>query len=206
MSSAARVLAVGLTGGVASGKSHVSHLFERLQVPVLDADQVSRIIVTPPSPVLDGIAARFGADVLQADGTLDRRRLREIVFADPVALKDLEALTHPAIRQFIADWRLSQIGPYCVIANAILIESGMRALVDRVLVVDAAESVQIARLLRRDNVDEASAHRMLAAQATRAARLVRADDVIDNSEEARRLEPDIHRLHRLYCRLGERRH
>lgn len=193
---------VGLTGGVASGKSHVTRLFEGLGVPVLDADQVSRIVVTPPSPVLDRIATRFGADILQPDGSLDRRRLRGIVFADAGALRDLEALTHPAIREHIALWRQAQPGPYCLVANAILIESGMHTLVDRVLVVDAPEAVQLARLLRRDNVDETTGRRMLAAQATRAQRLQQAGDVIDNGDESLDPAPQVWRLHHLYSRLG----
>ncbi len=199
---ASPVFTVGLTGGVASGKSHVSRLFETLGVPVLDADQVSRAVVTPPSPVLHRIAARFGAEILLADGSLDRRKLRDIVFADAQALRDLEALTHPAIREAIADWRRAQPGPYCLVANAILIESGMHQQVDRVLVVDASEAVQLTRLLHRDNVDEAAGRRMLAAQAPRADRLRKADDLIDNGDESLDPAPAVRRLHRLYRRLG----
>jgi dephospho-CoA kinase len=193
---------VGLTGGVASGKSHVSRLFENLGVSVLDADQVSRIVVTPPSPVLSRIAARFGDDILLADGTLNRAALRAIVFADPQALRDLESITHPAIRDYIAAWRQAQQGPYCMIANAILIESGMHAQVDRVLVVDTPETVQLARLLQRDNIDEAAGRRMIAAQAARNDRLRMAADVIDNGDDRCDLEPVIRRLDVFYRRLG----
>jgi dephospho-CoA kinase len=197
-------LTIGLTGGVASGKSHVAALFERLGTPVLDADQVSRDVVAPPSPVLQRIAERFGADILQGDGTLDRPRLRAIVFADGPARRDLEAITHPAIRERIAAWLGSQHGPYCILANAILIESGMAALVDRVLVVDAAEEVQLARLQRRDGMELAAGQRMLAAQTSRSRRLARADDVIDNADDQVDLRPAVARLHRLYLQLGGR--
>ena len=198
-----RAFTVGLTGGVASGKSHVAQLFQLLGVPVLDADQVSRDVVSPPSPVLDRVAARFGAGILKGDGTLVRARLRTIVFADDLARRDLEALTHPAIREAIARWQAAQDEPYCILANAILFESGMHALVDRVLLVDAPEAIQLSRLLRRDNVDAIVGQRMLTAQAPRQDRLSRADDVIDNSNETRNLQQPVVRLHRLYRRHGD---
>jgi dephospho-CoA kinase len=193
---------VGLTGGIASGKSYVAAGFQQLGVPLLDADIVSREVVAPPSPVLERIAERFGRSMLKADGTLDRAALRALVFADPQALRDLEALTHPAIRERIRQWLNAQTSAYCVVANAILIESGMDALVDRVLVVDAPRETQLARLLRRDAIDAAAAQRMLAAQVDRAARLARAHDVLDNSNDGVDLEAAIERLHSLYTRLG----
>lgn len=194
---------VGLTGGIASGKSYVMRAFEALGVPTLDADQVSRDVVAPPSPVLAAIAARFGDDILQGDGQLDRARLRAVVFADAQARSDLEGLTHPAIRARIRDWRLAQSAPYCLLANAILIETGMAASVDRVLVVDAPEDVQRERLRRRDGIDDAAISRMLAAQATRAQRLAQAHDVLDNADENLDLTPAIARLHRLYRHLAD---
>lgn len=195
-------LVVGLTGGVASGKSTVALAFEALGVPTLDADQVSRDVVAPPSPVLAAIAERFGRDMLQADGTLDRARLRAVVFADAEALRALEALTHPAIRAHIAGWLQRQTAPYCLLVNAILIESGMDRLVQRVLVVDAPEAVQLRRLTRRDAMAPEAAQRMIDAQASRARRLARADDVIDNSDEALPLQPAVQRLHAFYLQRG----
>jgi dephospho-CoA kinase len=193
---------IGLTGGIASGKTYISQCFEELGVPLLEADIVAREVVMPPSPALDRIAERFGHDMLQSDGTLDRPKMRQLVFSDPQALRDLEAITHPAIRDRIGDWRARQPPPYCVLSNAILIESGMYRLVDRVLVVDATPEVQLRRLLRRDNIDAAAAKRMLAAQADRATRLKRAHDVVDNGDESRSLRPAVLRLHHLYQRLG----
>jgi dephospho-CoA kinase len=197
-----RALIVGLTGGVAAGKSYVAGLFEALGVPLLDADQVSRDVVTPPSPVLDQIAARFGQTILAPDASLDRAKLRAIVFADPQARRDLEAITHPAIRAAIRAWLAQQSGAYCILANAILIESGMDQLVDRILVVDAPEAVQMERLMQRDGMDQAGAERMLAAQIHRSQRLLRAKDLIDNSNPQRNVISSVHRLHRLYQRMG----
>jgi len=193
---------VGLTGGIASGKSTVGLLFEGLGVPLLDGDHVAREVVAPPSPALQAIARRFGAEALQADGTLDRRRMRELVFADPAARRDLEAITHPLIRERIAAWRAAQTAPYCILSVAILLESGMDSLVDRILVVDAPEEVQLRRLVSRDGIDETLARRMMAAQASRGARLARADDVVDNSLPQQALAPEVQRLHRLYLELA----
>ena len=195
-------LTIGLTGGIASGKSHIAALFIELGAPLLEADDVARSIVQPGEPALAAIADRFGDAMLQADGTLDRRRLREQVFADPAARKDLEAITHPAIRQRVDAWRAQQRGPYCIYSAAILVESGMTTQVDRILVVDAPETEQLRRLMGRDGADETLARRMIAAQATRAARLARADDILDNGDTRRDPRPQVLRLHRRYQALA----
>lgn len=189
---------VGLTGGVASGKSLVSAQFRALGVPVLDADQVSRAVVEPGQPALAEIAQRFGETILLADGQLDRRRLREIVFSDPEARRDLERITHPPIRAAIRDWLDQQCAPYCILENAILIESGMDHLVDRVLVVDVPQAVQRERLQQRDGIDAALVERMLAAQSPRALRLERADDVLVNTGTPLETADSVLRLHDLY--------
>lgn len=195
-------LTIGLTGGIASGKTHVATLFIGLGVPLLEADDVARDVVAPPSPALAEIAASFGSDMLDADGTLNRRALRNVVFADPSALKRLEAITHPAIRARVTAWRAAQTAPYCIYSAAILIEAGMAAMVDRVLLVDAPEDVQLRRLSARDGSNEAQARQMIAAQASRAVRLSRADDVIDNHDEGQSVAAQVQRLHRHYSRLG----
>ncbi|MDR3416695.1 MAG: dephospho-CoA kinase [Nevskia sp.] len=195
-------LTVGLTGGVASGKSTVEVLFAGLGVALLDGDQVAREVVAPPSPALAAIAGRFGPEYLQADGSLDRRRLRQIVFGDPAALRDLEAITHPLIRQRIVAWRDAQTAPYCMISVAILVEAGMDTLVDRILVVDVPEAVQLERLLRRDGITEPLARQMMTAQAGRGDRLARADDTIENSQPPPALPPQVQRLHRLYLQIA----
>ncbi len=196
-------LTIGLTGGIASGKSHVASAFIALGVPLLEADDVAREVVAPPSPALAEIAETFGAAMLNADGTLNRRALREVVFADPLALKKLEAITHPAIRKRVADWRAAQTAPYCIYSAAILIEAGMTALVDRVLLVDAPEDVQLRRLTARDAASVELAKQMIAAQASRERRLNAAHDVIDNRDERVAVEAQVARLHRMYRRLAE---
>ena len=189
---------VGLTGGVASGKSLVSAQFRALGVPVLDADQVSRAVVQPGQPALAAIADHFGADILLPDGQLDRRRLREIVFADAQARRGLEAITHPPIRAAIQAWIDGQDAPYCMLENAILLESGMDRLVDRVLVVDVPETVQLERLQQRDNITAALAQHMLAAQSPREMRLRRADDVLVNIGTPDETADTVLRLHDRY--------
>lgn len=201
----AKPLVIGLTGGVASGKSTVGELFMQRGVPLLDGDHVAREVVAPPSPALAAIAARFGAGYLLADGSLDRRRLRERVFADPAALRELEAITHPLIRNRILDWQAAQTAPYCILSVAILLEAGMDRLCDRVLVVDVPAAAQLQRLVGRDGIAESLAQQMIAAQASRERRLARADDVLDNSADPGRLAAPVARLHALYLELAARR-
>ena len=198
-------LVIGLTGGIASGKSTVGDQFIALGVPLLDGDHVAREVVAPPSPALAAIAEHFGAEYLQADGSLDRRRLRERVFADNAARRELEAITHPLIRQRILSWRQAQTAPYCILSVAILVESGMDRLVDRILVVDVPQETQYQRLVLRDGIAEALARQMIAAQASRNQRLSRADDLIDNTHPPQALLSQVERLHRLYMQLAANR-
>lgn len=198
------MLTVGLTGGVASGKSAAQNMFAALGVPVLDADLVAREVVARGEPALDQIAAEFGAAMILADGTLDRRRMREHVFADPGARKRLEAITHPHIRARMQAWKSAQTGPYCILSVAILIEAGMQPLVDRILVVDVPEAVQEQRLCARDGIAPALAAQMLAAQLPRPQRLAAADDIIVNTSDLATLERCVERLHRYYLDLAAR--
>jgi dephospho-CoA kinase len=195
------VLTVGLTGGIASGKSTVAGALRALGVPVLDADQVAREVVARGTPAFERIREAFGPGYLAADGGLDRARLRQHVFANPEARRTLERITHPAIRERLAAWRDAQRGPYCVLEVSILVESGMDALVDRVLVVDAPEAAQVERLRRRDRVGEDAARQVLAAQATRQQRLARADDVVTNAGTLDGLRAAAARLHAFYLEL-----
>ncbi|TJY65338.1 dephospho-CoA kinase [Sinimarinibacterium sp. CAU 1509] len=196
------MLRVGLTGGIASGKSTVQDEFIQLGVPVLDADQVARDVVAPGKPALAQIVAAFGADMLLKDGSLDRARMRQRVFAHPDARRQLESITHPAIRQQMTAWLAQQQGPYCILSVAILVEAGMRPLVDRVLVVDADEAVQLRRLCQRDGIDDSLARQMLAAQASRQQRLDAADDVIVNNTDLATLREAASTLHQFYLRLA----
>ena len=196
---------IGLTGGVASGKSEVTRRFEALGVHVADADVIARAVVEPGQPALAAIVARFGAEVLLDDGRLDRRRLREHVFAEPQARRELEAITHPAIRAALRAECRAAPGPYAIAAIPLLAEAGGRAAypwLGRILVVDAPVELQRARLMRRDGVDEALAARMIAAQASREDRLAIADDILRNDESRQALAARIAVLHRFYLRLA----
>lgn len=197
-------LTVGLTGGIASGKSLVQQGFEALGVPVLDADLVAREVVARGSAGLAAIAQRFGSDFLLPSGELDRRRMREHVFADRDARTQLEAITHPLIRARMQAWQASQTAPYCILSVALLVEGFMAQLVHRVLVVDVPEDIQIERLMRRDAIDRRLAEQMLAAQVSRAARLARADDIFLNTGTVADVDAAVAELHHFYLDIVAR--
>jgi dephospho-CoA kinase len=192
---------IGLTGGVAAGKSEVSRRFEALGVTVADADVAARAVVAPGSDGLARILAHFGSDILLADGQLDRAALRERIFASAQERQALEAITHPAIRQLLRQTCEQAPGPYAVAAIPLLAEAGGRQQypwLDRILVVDAPVAVQHARLMQRDGIDAALADRMIAAQASREARLALADDVVRNDGHPDHLQAEVERLDRAY--------
>ncbi|MCH4563654.1 dephospho-CoA kinase [Halomonas sp. EGI 63088] len=196
---------IGVTGGIASGKSTVARAFAALGIPWVDADEVAREVVEPGEPALAEIAARHGRRVLLADGRLDRRALREIVFADPAERRWLESVTHPRIRERLLAHleRLQARGaPYVLLVSPLLFESGQHRLVDRSLVIDVPEALQIARTASRDEVDEAQARAILAAQMPRAERLALADDVIDNGGDEQALAAQVAELDRRYRHLA----
>ncbi len=195
-------LRVGLTGGIASGKTTVSHLFARLGVPIIDTDVIARDVVAPGTPLLQRVDQELGPGLIGADGALQRRQLRERVFSDPDARRRLEALLHPAIRAEVARQSAAATGPYHILVIPLLVEGQGRIPVDRVLVVDCPEDLQIQRLQARDGSSAAQARAMLAAQASRAARLAAADDVIVNDGDPGRLEAAVAALHQKYCGAG----
>jgi len=197
-SSAHRPFVVGLTGGAGSGKSVASRTFRSLGVPVIDTDQISREVVEPGQPALREIVAEFGNEILDSRGNLDRRRMRDLVFADRNARRRLEAILHPRIGERMERILASLDSAYAVVAIPLLVEAGWTDRVDRVLVMDTPEDAQIRRLMRRDNVNRDEARRMLAAQAPREERLAVADDVVDNSGTPEALIGQIQRLHRHY--------
>jgi dephospho-CoA kinase len=197
---------IGLTGGVAAGKSEVTRRFEARGVAVADADLAARAVVEPGQPALARVIELFGADVLQADGRLDRRRLRQQVFADAEARRRLEAILHPAIRAHLAAQTRTATGPYAIAAIPLLTEVGGRGSypwLDRILLVDAPAELQHARLMRRDGIDEALAAKMIAAQASRAARQVLADDVVLNDGHPDHLDAAVARLDAHYRALAD---
>ena len=177
-----RMLKVGLTGGIGSGKSTVSALLADHGAVVIDYDQLARDVVEPESPALSEIAKRFGQHVLAPDGSLDRPALGTIVFADPDALRDLNAITHPAIRQ-LGESREAAAGPDAIVVhdNPLLVEMGAAAQCDVVLVVDIPVEVQVERLTRIRGMSESDARARIAAQASREDRTGAADLVIDNT-------------------------
>jgi dephospho-CoA kinase len=199
-----RIARIALTGGIASGKSTVATLFVALGAKLIDTDQIARDVVAPATPALAAIAARFGTEVIDAAGQLDRARLRRIVFEDAAARRDLEAILHPAIRAETSRRCAAAGGPYQLVAIPLLVETGTAADYDRVLLVDVTPATQLARLMLRDGMTHAEAMRMITAQATREARRAAAHDIIDNDGDVAALAPQVEALHRRYLALVPR--
>jgi len=196
---------VALTGGVAAGKSAVARRFEAHGVHVYDADVAAREVVAPREPALAEIEFVFGAGALNADGSLDRRAMRERVCADSGARRKLEAIIHPRVRAWLRRRVGMDHGAYCMLAIPLLFENrDDYNWVDRVLVVDAPETSQIDRLMQRDGVTQEAAQRILDAQSTRAQRLAIADDVIVNDGAEAALDPQVEALHARYLELARR--
>jgi dephospho-CoA kinase len=189
---------IGLTGGIASGKTTVANLFAALGVPIVDTDMLSREVVEPGSPLLRQITDHFSMQVQSGDGTLNRQELRKRIFEDPEQRKWLEALLHPAIRELTDARSEAATGPYVIVAIPLLVETDGAARFDRVLVVDCDPDLQLARLMARDGAKAEDALRMLAAQAPRAARLAVADDVIHNDGDLASLRDQVAKLHAEY--------
>ncbi|WJW74936.1 dephospho-CoA kinase [Thiohalobacter sp. IOR34] len=194
------MLIIGLTGGIGSGKSTAAEQFASLGIPVIDADEIAHRLVEPGNPALDEIAATFGDRFLTGDGRLDRARLRQAVFADPAQRRRLEAILHPRIRRAMLEAARSLDAPYCLFVIPLLIESGWRDLVDRVLVIDCPETLQRQRVRER-GLDEAQIDAILAAQASREQRLAAADDIIRNDGDLQQLKEQVGALHRKYLEL-----
>jgi len=199
------VLVVGLTGGIGSGKSTVAARFAALGVPVIDADRVAREVVEPGQPALGEVAQAFGGGVLGADGALDRAALRARVFADPRERRRLEAIVHPRVRERLRAGLARLEAPYAVVEIQLLIESGQRDLVDRVLVVEASEPVRVARATARDGTDPAQVRQIVAAQASAEQRRAAAHDVITNEGTLEALEAAVRALHERYRELAAAR-
>ena len=198
-----RAYRVGLTGGIASGKSTAAKFFGALGVPILDSDQIARDVVEPGQPPLGQLVERFGPSILTPDGHLDRPALREIVFSDPRARADLEALTHPAIGAAMEARSAETGGPYQILVIPLLVEKNLSAHVDRVLVVDCEEQLQLKRLRAREGSTLEQARAILNAQVPRAARLKAADDVIHNDTDMNAVREQVAALHARYLDLAQ---
>ena len=189
---------VALTGGIGSGKSTVAQAFVRLGITIIDADIIARQVVEPNTPALNAIEAHFGRSVIQADGTLNRRQLRERIFSDPAEKAWLNTLLHPIIHQETQRQIAAARSPYVLWVVPLLVENQLQHKADRTLVIDVSRETQIQRTMARDHVSREHAEQILAAQATREARLAVADDVIDNNGAPDAIASDVARLHAQY--------
>ncbi|HSX59781.1 MAG TPA: dephospho-CoA kinase [Tahibacter sp.] len=197
---------VAVSGGIASGKTAVTQAFARRGIACYDADVAAREAVLPGRPALAEIAAAFGSQVLQSDGSLDRAAMRRLVFGDDAARRRLEAIVHPRVRERLREQVAADRNAYCLLAIPLLAETWPAyAWVDRVLVVDVAPEIQLARLQQRDAIERDFALKMIAAQATREQRLSIASDVIDNSGTLDQLDAAVATLHDRYLGLAAAR-
>jgi len=193
---------VALTGGIGSGKSTVANAFADLGINVIDADIIARQVVEPGTPALQSIVSHFGDALRLHDGSLNRRQLRERIFANPAEKSWLNALLHPLIQQETQRQMQQATSPYVLWVVPLLVENQLWKKADRVLVVDVSEETQLQRTMQRDNVSEAHARQILAAQVTREQRLAVADDVIDNNGAPDAIALDVARLHDSYLKLA----
>ena len=194
---------VGLTGGIGSGKSTVADLFADLGVPVIDTDVIARELTAPGSAALEAIHSDFGDAVLLPDGSLDRAVLRRMVFADADARHRLESILHPRIRQTVEQERAGLNAPYILLVIPLLVETGgYRDLLDRVLVVDCPEELQITRVIARNGLTRDEVLAILATQASRSERLAIADDVIVNTLAREALRAEVVTLNQRYLTLS----
>jgi len=197
-----RPLRIGLTGGIASGKTTVAKMFADLGVPIIDTDVIAREVVAPGASALDEIRKAFGAEVFQLGGTLDRRAMRKIVFTDDAKRQQIEDILHPRIRDAVYERVAETDGPYLIIVVPLLFGSPMTDFMDRVLVVDCSEEVQLSRLLARDTENVEQARRIIASQASREQRLSIADDVVPNDSDKEDTRQRVDALHNEYLRLS----
>ena len=200
------MLKIGLTGGIASGKSTVCTLFEHYNVPIIDADLIARQLVEPGNEAYSEIVHYFGPEILHNDNSLslNRKELRQRIFSDPAAKQNLETILHPKIRQqlILQSQQQHAAATYIILAIPLLVESKMSDLVDRTLLVDIGPSLQLKRLQQRDEISSDLAHIMIDAQCSPQRRLASADDVIDNNDNLAALSKQIKLLHQKYIKLS----
>jgi len=202
MSTLTGKLLIGLTGGIGSGKSTVAEQFRVLGAGYVDADIVAREIVAPGTPALAAISEHFGAELLQADGSLNRAALRQRIFSDQSAKLWLEQLLHPAIREQLFAQLTALPTPYALLVAPLLLENGLDTFCDRVLLVDVSEQTQLKRTIARDQNNAEQVKAIMAAQLGRQQKLARADDIIDNNGSLSQLTEQIAHLHKKYLELS----
>lgn len=196
------VFAVGLTGGIGSGKTTVSDLFAALGADVIDTDEIARSLTAKGQPAVALISERFGSDVLKSDGNLNRERMREIAFADDQARLSLEAILHPLISQEAQRRHQISPGPYAIVVIPLLSNRSRYRFLDRIAVVDCGEEQQIARVMRRSKLSREQILSIMATQTPRKKRLAFADDVIDNHGSSSALRSQVEALHHKYLKLA----
>ncbi len=199
----AHTFVVGVTGGIGSGKTTVTNLFNTLHgIDIVDADIIAREVVAPDSEGLLKITEHFGSTILHSGGQLDREKLRTIIFSHPTEKQWLNRLLHPMIRQQMLDQTQATTSPYCLLVIPLLIDNGLQALVDRILVIDVDQQTQISRTIIRDSVTIEHVKSILSAQVDREKRLYFANDVINNNGDNIELKPIIRLLHEQYLKLA----
>ena len=197
------MFSVGLTGGIASGKTTIGNLFSRHKVPIIDTDVISRELLEPDEDAFKQTVAHYGIDILDDTGSIDRVSLRQIVFSSDVEKKWLETMLHPLIYHRSHEAILkNSMADYVLLVVPLLLETNFQSLVDRILVVDCSVEIQISRLLKRDNIDSELAHKMLSQQLSNPERLARAHDIIDNQLDKLALESQVDNLHQHYLALS----
>lgn len=197
------MLVVGLTGGIGSGKSTVANYFAELGIDIIDTDQLAREVVAPGTPALIKITEHFGKEILDPKHQLNRKKLGDIVFKNPAERKWLEQLLHPLIREKMQQHIQQAQSSYCIAVIPLLIETQPNKLVDRILIIDSPENLQITRAQQRDNLTQQQITTILKAQATREQRLAAADDVILNDKDLNHLKQQVLQLHKKYLGLAK---
>ena len=202
------MLIVGLTGGIASGKTTATDFFSRQGVPVLDADVIVHDLLSADETTYNEITALFGSDIVQTDNTIDRKKIRSIIFSDKQKRLKLEAIIHPKVREQIKkEITLLQSGPnpaYCIVCIPLLIETRQQDLLQRILLIDVPQETQIQRLRKRDKLSTDEIKNILLAQASREERLEAADDVIENNTNIEQFEKQLLNIHNIYTALAEK--
>jgi len=197
------MLVIGLTGGIGSGKSTAAKCFEELGIHVIDADHIAREIVKPGTFVLEEILARFGQQIL-TEGQLNRSKLRELIFADPLQKQWLENLLHPLIRSRMQELAQQAPSPYCIMMIPLLLETKPNALINRILVIDAPEALQVSRTQARDKIPAGQVIRIMTTQTSRSQRLAAADDIIINDGDLAHLKEQVLKMHQRYVSLAQK--
>tara|TARA_R110002050_G_scaffold9504_1_gene32878 strand:- start:18130 stop:18765 length:636 start_codon:yes stop_codon:yes gene_type:complete len=196
------MLKIGLTGGIASGKSTVCRLFAQYDIPIIDADVIARQLVEPQQAAYKEIIRTFGHQICLSNGELNRQHLRQLIFSDDKAKQQLELILHPRIRMQLLQQSNALHSPYCILAVPLLIEANMTQLVDRVLLIDIDLPLQLTRLCERDNITVDDAQLMINSQTSRQQRLVAADDIITNNNGLDNIKKNVENLHNKYLSLA----